>query len=117
MTNTLSHLLDAVTLGDMWQSNEDFHNRFLGRPANLDESLVAYREECGELNLACITEASNEETVLEAADVLYTVIGVLRSRGISFDEFLQACQQVISKNDAKTLETHYVNEAGKIAKK
>lgn len=104
------------TLSTMWQSNEDFHARFLGRPADVKEACTAYLEEGLELTEAAFNNTV-ENVANEAADVLYTVIGVLRSRGISFDDFLIACQQVISKNDAKTHETHYINSQGKIQRK
>lgn len=104
-------------LAKMWQSNEDFHNRFLGRPANFSEALYAYSEEFRELEQATIYSQSEWEISCEAADVLYTVIGVLRSRDIDLEMFLDAMQHVINKNNAKTHETHYINEHGKIQKK
>lgn len=105
------------TLTDMWKSNEDFHQRFLGRPANFKEALYAYREECKELEEAVLYEQSEWAVACEAADVLYTVAGLLRSDGVDFEMFLDAMQFVISKNNAKTHETHYINEHGKIQRK
>lgn len=104
------------TLTDMWKSNEEFHQRFLGRPAKLTEALNAHWEEVKEFQVAA-TQTNLMDMALEAADELYTIIGVLRACGVTEEMFLFACQSVINKNNAKTHETHYINDKGKIQRK
>jgi len=104
-------------LSKMWKSNEDFHQRFLGQVASNLQALAAYREECKELENACIDGETDWAIACEAGDALYTIIGVLRSVHIDLELFLDAMQHVVSKNDAKTHDTHYIREDGKIAKR
>lgn len=57
------------------------------------------------------------ELANEAADLLVTMVGVLYYCDVTAPQFTAAIERVIAKNDAKTLDTHAVNAAGKIARK
>lgn len=59
--------------------------------------------------------AARTNVVLEAADVIVTVLGILQQVGISYDELHKAMEQTQLKNDAKSERTHEVIN-GKISK-
>ena len=82
-----------------------FHERFgLVGPTS--------QEEVRELHQAVLYETP-ERVANEAVDVLYVAIGtVLR---LNQDLASAALEEVIAKNNAKSWETHHVNEAGKVS--
>jgi NTP pyrophosphatase (non-canonical NTP hydrolase) len=105
------------------RSTADLHERF-GTRQTVDEALIIFREECGELtDAALLLDATrdiygiNHDIEREAVDVIVTVLGVLHVFGISTGELADALLAVAKKNDAKTHLTHEVNAAGKIARK
>lgn len=103
-------------INDIWQSNEDFHNRFWGEPAPLEAAILKDQEENGEVIKAAISE-SDWSLACEMADRLYTGIGIMRSRGIPRDVFLQACQHVVDKNNRKTLDDYHIGTDGMVERR
>lgn len=100
----------------LWQSSEDFYERFGMYPPDTRAQLRVMTEECFEVVEAALT-GTPEEVAKEGADLNVTLMGVLMSRGVEYDEYQAATVHVINKNDAKTDATHAVNSAGKIARK
>lgn len=105
------------------RSTNDLHERF-GTRQTVDEALIIFREECGELTdaarLLSATRAiyrTHHDIEMEAVDVIVTVLGVLRVFGIGADELVAAMRTVAMNNDAKTHDTHYLRDDGKIARK
>ncbi|MBI4311485.1 MAG: hypothetical protein HY681_06855 [Chloroflexi bacterium] len=99
-------------------SVQRFHERFgiVGpvTQAELLSRIPIQEEEVRELQQAVLGEPPDNQAA-EAVDVLYVAIGtVLR---LDAELATRAIRQVIAKNDAKTLETHHVNAAGKVTKR
>ncbi len=95
-----------------------FHERFGITGAATQDDLLArvpiQDEEVRELDYAILRE-SPDRIANEAVDVLFVAIGtVLR---LDPNIAAAAIQEVIEKNDAKTRETHYLNDAGKIVRR
>ena len=107
--------MDTADMVRMIESVEAFHERFgISEPA-MDSRLELLMEEVAELRYAVQSE-SIERVANEAADVLYVVLGTFAV--LPPQIVRNALRQVIYKNDAKTLETHYVNEAtGKVTRR
>ncbi|MBI4338504.1 MAG: hypothetical protein HY680_00965 [Chloroflexi bacterium] len=108
----------ARLMGSLISSVQAFHQRFgLVGPSTQHEllsRLPLQEEEVRELRQAILSEPP-EHVAAEAVDVLYVAIGtVLRLEAALA---AQAIEEVIRKNDAKTWETHYINGAGKVAKR
>ena len=95
---------DMVTM--MW-SVDAFHERFGITEPGMDSRLELLMEEVAELQYAVQSE-SIERVANEAADVLYVILGTFAV--LPPDIGHDALREVTSKNDAKTLETHYVND-------
>ncbi len=118
------------TLKRLWESSEQFFRRFDSFPPDLDAQLRCVAEETAELYIATKEAAWLEHegnldahavacgaVAREAADVIVTVQGVCMALGITAEQLAAAIEQVAQKNDSKTLDTHYVNSAGKIARR
>lgn len=93
-----------------------FHERFgLVGPTTREELLSRIpiqEEEIRELHQAVLHETPRR-VANEAVDVLYVAIGtVLR---LDRDLASAALEEVIAKNNAKSWETHHVNDAGKVS--
>lgn len=104
------------TLKGLIESTQEFFARFKVNP-QLPTTIRVFQEEVGEL-----IEAAEEGTDLnhiaeECADVFVTAIGICLAHGIDADQIIAQAQMVIAKNDAKTHETHAINEYGKIARR
>ena len=95
-----------------------FHERFgITGEASRDDLLariLIQDEEVRELHEAIVDE-SDERVASEAVDVLFVAIGTV----LRLDPALaaRAIREVIEKNDAKTWDTHHINDAGKIARR
>lgn len=98
------------------QSTLDFYARFNLQP-ELPTALRVFREEVDELIEAAQLGTNLDHIAEEAADVFVTAIGICLARGVTLEEILHQTQMVIRKNNAKTHETHAINEYGKIARK
>ncbi|MFC1935763.1 hypothetical protein ACFLX9_03265, partial [Chloroflexota bacterium] len=107
------HLQQLVAL--LTASVQAFHQRFgLVGPSTREELLSRIpiqEEEVLELHHAILHETS-DHIASEAVDVLYVAIGTI----LRLDPELvaRALAEVIQKNKAKTVETHYINSAGKV---
>lgn len=105
------------SLPALWKSTSDLYARFDLRPTE-SATLDKFREEVDEFIKASIYDTDGgAHMVEEAGDVFVTVIGMLIARGVSLELLQERVAYVIAKNDAKTTETHYVNEAGLIARR
>lgn len=103
----------------VWISTQDLHKRFFSdKPPTFQARYRVFMEEVAEFTLDLTNTGENEPFVVhEAADVLVTLIGLLQGYGIEFGEFCEAIESVVDKNDAKTLETHFIRPDGKISKR
>ena len=115
-TDTARSTITLVT--KLAESVQSFHERF-GLVGTLDPVELASRvpiqaEEVRELQQAILNEPP-DRVAEEAADVLFVAIGTMLR--LEPEHAVNALQQVIAKNDAKTHETHHFNSAGKIVRR
>jgi len=114
MIKDQSHQLIA----ELTASVQEFHNRFGLVGAATQQELLSripiQDEEVIELHHAILNE-SPDRIANEAVDVLYVAIGTL----LRLDPELaaSALTEVIQKNNAKTHDTHHINQAGKVVRK
>lgn len=132
-------ILNADLILETFQSMEELYERF-NVPITPDTAARMLAEEVRELLQAAdqrelldrLTDEANTgsayerlfdaeqakraDLVMEAADVFFTLMGVLRAAGITSAPFKQAVDRVNRKNNAKTLDTHHVVN-GKITRK
>ncbi len=105
-------------IAELTASVQSFHHRFgLVGPSTKEELLSRIPiqgEEVRELQDAILHEAP-ERIASEATDVLYVAIGTM----LRLDPGLvtAALTEVIEKNNAKTLDTHHINSAGKVVRR
>lgn len=112
--------MNTNTLQALWQSTEDLHTRFFtDNPPEFSARWRKMFEEISEFTdeVSMPTEFGCDKATKEAADVVVTIIGLLQARDCVFEQFEIACQHVVSKNDSKSLDSHFVNEKGLIARK
>lgn len=107
-------------LAELWQSTANLHKRFYGEdyPTFEAQYRVFFEE------LAEFTQTINEpyeiadmQATHEAADVIVTLLGLLQGHEFLFVNLASAIESTIAKNDAKTIETHFVRPDGKIARR
>lgn len=107
MTDHIATASPTDTLALLWDSADALYAAF-----DLDAVSVPpgkrrriFAEEADELKEASALKGDaypHVDTVAdEAADVLYTVFGLLQAHGITLEEFRAACERVRAKNDAK----------------
>ena len=105
-------------IAQLTASVQAFHQRFgLVGPSTREEILSRIPiqdEEVRELHHAILHE-TQERLASEATDVLFVAIGTLLR--LDPDLVAQALAEVIQKNDAKTAETHHINNAGKVVRR
>lgn len=105
-------------ISDLARCVQSFHERFgITGAASRDDLLariLIQDEEVRELHEA-IADESDERVASEAVDVLFVAIGTV----LRLDPALaaEAIREVTDKNDAKTWDTHHINDAGKIARR
>lgn len=106
----------------IFESNKGLHDRF-GLPHPIPASARRrFLEEVGELlEASALNEAdpvgiSERHIVDEAADVIYTITGLLRAHGLTADDLTEAMRKICASNDAKTTDTHWLVK-GKITRK
>ena len=104
------------TLKSLIESTEEFFARFDATP-QLSTTLRVFQEEVGELIESAKEGVDMNHIAEECADVFVTAIGICLAHGIDAEQILAQTQMVIEKNDAKTHETHAINEYGKIARR
>lgn len=104
------------SLKHLWDSSEAFYKRFDSYPPSTTGMLRVLHEEAYEVIEAALTD---DPGVLadEAADLIVTIMGTLMARGVPLAELEAAMERIAAKNDAKTHETHHVNDVGKIARR
>ncbi len=110
---------DVQTLiGELAASVQAFHERFglvgLCTYEELLSRIPIQDEEVRELHDAILHETP-ERIASEATDVLYVAIGTLLR--LDPELAVAALAEVIQKNNFKTLETHHLNAAGKVARR
>lgn len=103
------------TLRDLIQSTINLHERF-GVIPRFDVTLNVFQEEVHELIEAAQAGTDLHHIAEEAADVFVTAIGMCLAAGVDGEAIIKQTRAVIAKNDAKTHETHAINEHGKIAR-
>ena len=104
------------TLKELIRSTVDLYDRF-GQKFNIAAQLPIFEEEVRELIEAANDGTDTSHTAEEAGDVFVTAIGLALAAGATPEQLIAQTQAVIAKNDAKTHETHHVNEHGKIARR
>lgn len=112
-----------VTLNEVYESSADLLNRF-GVDPKTDEAWRVFAEEVQEvkeaMTAAMLTDTpqtARRHIAEELMDVLVSGINLARSAGVTSQMINDAAHQVMSKNDAKTHDTHKLNGDGKIARK
>lgn len=105
--------MDGNALNTLWSSTESFHRRFESFPPEEDSALAVFLEEVREVEDA-VLKGDDNNLCHESADVIVTLMGILMSRGITYDMFIAEILRVVEKNDSKTWRTHYINDNGKI---
>jgi NTP pyrophosphatase (non-canonical NTP hydrolase) len=93
---------DAVD--ELTRSVIDFHERHATatRPDAVKNQAKAFAQEAGEVVWA-IASGDLEEAAKEAADVLFTLIGVAMLAGITREQLAAAMRAIAAKNDEKTV--------------
>ena len=108
----------TARIADLVRCVQDFHERFeLTGPWLLEEVLShipIQEEEVRELQYA-IKHEGPERASSEAVDVLFVAIGTLLR--LDPELVVAAIDEVISKNDAKTRQTHHINTDGKVVRR
>ncbi len=102
-------------LRDLAQSTADFYARFGVQP-ELENTIMNFEEEVRELLEAARADDDLDHTAEECADVIVTALGICFAGGVSVDRLIDQVYAVITKNDAKTHETHIVH-SGKIRRR
>lgn len=100
----------------LWSSTQKFYERFGVYPPDFNGQKAAFEEEVQEL-LYALARQGTRASVEEGVDVLVTVIGLLMSQHITLPFFIAAMEHVRIKNDRKSWKTHFINSAGKIARR
>ena len=103
-------------LGRLIDSTLAFYERFGVEPQPIPAEAV-FREEVAELIEAAQDGTNKTHIAEEAADVIVTVVGLCTAVGVPPEKIIEQIHAVAAKNDAKTHETHAVNENGKIARR
>ena len=104
-------------LQELWDSTHDLHHRFFpDKPPSFEMKRRVLFEEFGEFTQAIDMEDEPEDWCNEAADLMVTIMGLLQGMYLDYDDLRNAIDEVIAKNNAKTLDTHKVRADGKIAR-
>lgn len=104
------------TLRDLIQSTLALHDRFGVKPT-FEVTLRVFQEEVQELIEAARQGTDQQHIAEEAADVFVTAIGLCLALEVNEEQIIAQTRAVIAKNDAKTHDTHAINESGKIARR
>ena len=103
------------SLRDLAQSTHEFYERF-GVEPQLNDCIQNFQEEVRELIEAAQAGTDKAHIAEETADVFVTAIGICFASGVEIERLVEQVYAVITKNDAKTHETHvYAN--GKIRRR
>ena len=108
----------ALLVSELTNCVANFHKRFGYEGSASRQDLLTripiQDEEVRELRDAILGE-SPARVASEAADVLFVAIGTMLR--LDPELSISAIHEVITKNDAKTWETHYIDDAGKISRR
>lgn len=109
-----------LALNRLWISTLELHNRFRGKAPSLTGAINAWKSEVSELAVASIkfheskpgddVAELRKDITEEAVDVLVTMLGILQACDIGLSDLIDQMDVVAKKNDAKTEETHWLNE-------
>lgn len=99
-------------LNNLWTSTENLHLRFTGKP-NMDAQRRVFAEEAFEFMEATF-KGDVDAMIDEGLDVLVSMMSTLQSAGVTYEDFTERMIYVVTKNDAKTLDTHFVDGKNKI---
>lgn len=99
------------TLERIFHSRIELYNRFGLSGFDAKTARKMFGEEAMELVEASAQESAipewyRDEMLEEAADVLYTAIGLVQAHGFTLADLEAAVEAKCAKNDAKTQETH-----------
>lgn len=115
----------------LWHSTAQLHARFDIKPLPAPVRRVFQEEAREVLEAAKVIDAvlksetrtiddlvaPREHLAEEVIDTLVTLCALCQAYGITRRQLSHAASQVIKKNAAKTLDTHEINRAGKIARR
>lgn len=99
----------------LFRSTLDLYARF-GCVPTVDNTAMVFTEETREL-LEATHGDDLQHIAEEAGDVLVTTLGICIAHGLTYEQVTSAIERIADKNDAKTWETHHLNDAGKIARR
>lgn len=109
--------LQRDTLTRAYTSNAALHQAFNIYPPQPRQAGRLVDEEAGELREALAAAENDAPTLEECADVIYTLMGVLHSRGFTLPELAKAVEAKCATNDLKRPQNGWgLNSKGKIAK-
>lgn len=97
-------------LNRLWTSSTGLLDRFQAQPS-VKQASDRMMSEVLELVIAAhdIYGASTTDIAEEAADVMVTMINILRAACVTQEQFVQALETTMEKNDKKTDATHQLN--------
>lgn len=109
-------------LRQLWESTANFQKRFgLDERFNMDAQMRCVNEELAEFQSAAYQnwymKIGKADMAKEASDVIVTVLGVLMASGVTYEVLERFMNDTALKNDAKTHDTHAINENGKVSRK
>lgn len=106
-------------LKKLWNSSTDLLKRFNLAPTP-QVSFRKFQEECDEFEAAIFDKESDEfeatifdpddtgEPLLEAVDVMVTILNMLYALGYTYENLESAVERVIVKNDSKSWKSHHI---------
>lgn len=113
----MSQLPGSDTLTRAYDSSRALYDAFGLYPPSPRQAGRYVDEEAGELRDALAACDDDSATLAECADTLYTLMGVLHSRGFTLADLAQAVEAKCSVNDGKRPVNGYgLNDKQKIVK-
>lgn len=106
----LNHLAELSLVSRLWASSTGLLDRFNAQPS-IKQASDRMMSEVLELVIAAHDThgASTRDIAEEAADVVVTAINVLRAACVTEEQFAEALESIIRKNDKKNHESHQLN--------
>lgn len=95
----------SLAVDDLTRSVTAFHERYgtATRENAVENQAKAFAQEAGEFVWA-VAEGDKVKAAKEAADVLFTLIGVATLAGITREQLAEAMRAIAASNDNKTVE-------------
>lgn len=94
-------------LKKLWISSTDLLKRFNLAPTP-QVSFRKFQEECDEFEASVFDPDDTGDPLLEAADVLVTVVNCVYGLGYTYDQLEAAVGKVCAKNDSKSWQSHHI---------